>query len=304
MDLTQITNAGSRLFGRSGLAVRKVSPELMVGAGIVGLVAAGVLVARATMKAGPRLQETREALESVDVLSRTDITYIEHGDRAKDLRHIYTTTTLDMVKLYAPAVSLAGLGVVCVLGGHHILKQRNVALAAAYKALEASYGEYRKRVRQAVGKSRELEIYQDVREIEVEDDKGKTVKKKVHGPNAGNGYGRFFDQLNVNYVENASLNLAFITSVQRYFNMQLNIRGYVFLNEVYKALGMEETTAGQVVGWISDRSNRPEDDGWIDFGIDDPDNFLAQRFIRGEERAVFLDFNVDGDIHSRAFAAE
>lgn len=298
MDLTQIMNTTTRAIGRTGLGVRKVSPELLVGVGIVGLVAAGVVAARATIKAQPILERAKDAVDTVEFHKQNDEAYKPHNQK-KDLIYIYRTTAFELAKIYAPAITLGGLGVACVLGGHHMLRQRNVALAAAYKVLETSYGEYRKRVRSEVGDAKELEIYQDVREIEVVDDKGKVSKKKIHGPNAGNGYGRFFDQLNPNYVENASLNLAFITSVQRFYNMQLNLRGYVFLNEVYDTLGFEKTTAGQVVGWCSDGNDG--EDGWIDFGIDNPENWRAQEFIKGNERAVFLDFNVDGDIHRKAF---
>lgn len=298
MDLSKIVNTGTRALGRTNLGVQKVSPELLVGAGIVGLVAAGVMAARASMKAQPILERASRGLETVEFHAENDSEYASK-DKKKDLIYIYRTTSIDLVKLYAPSITLGTLGIACVLGGHHILKQRNVALAAAYKAVEVSYNEYRKRVRTAVGEERELEIYQDVQEVSTTDTKGKVTKNKILGPNAGNGYGRFFDQLNPNYQENASLNLAFITSVQRFWNMKLNLRGYVFLNEVYETLGIPATPAGQVVGWCSDGNGG--EDGYIDFNIDNPKNKQAQMFIRGDERSVFLDFNVDGEIFRKAF---
>lgn len=298
MNLAQFMNSGTRALGGTALRLQKVSPEILVGAGIVGLVAAGVVAARATVKAAPVIERAKEGLEVVELHSRTEEGYSEKH-RKHDLVYIYKTTTLELVKTYAPAVTLGALGVACVLGGHHMLRQRNVALAAAYKLVETSYAEYRKRVRAEIGDDREREIYQDVREIEVVNHKGKTVKKKVPGPMAGNGYGRFFDQLNPNYVEDNQTNKDWILSVQRHYNTKLNLRGYVFLNEVYETLGFEKTTAGQVVGWCSWENDG--EDCQIDFGIDDPANKQAQLFIRGDERAVFLDFNVDGEIHKKIF---
>lgn len=298
MELTPFMNATTRALGRTGLRIRKASPELLVGAGVVGLLAAGVMAARATMKAKPVIDAVPDALEVIEFHGNNDNDYTPSLQR-RDTIYVYRSTVLKLAKLYAPAITMAGVGVACVLGGHHLLRQRNVALAAAYKVLETSYGEYRKRVRTEVGDKRELEIYQDVREVETVDEKGKKVVKKIHGPNAGNGYGAVFDQLNPNYLENASLNLSFILSVQRWANIVLNIRGYMFLNEVYYRLGLPQTTAGQVVGWRSDGNGGV--DGFIDFGIDNPDNEMARAFIRGDERAVWLDFNVDGEIYKQAF---
>ena len=66
----------------------------------------------------------------------------------------------------------------------------------------------------------------------------------------------------------------------------------MFLNDVYKMLGMDPTTAGQIVGWVV--GNR---DSFIDFGIYNPDNERARLFVNGGERSILLDFNVDGVIY-------
>ena len=84
-------------------------------------------------------------------------------------------------------------------------------------------------------------------------------------------------------------------------NDKLRANGHVFLNEVYKELGFDDTKAGQVVGWIYDPEN-PNGDNYIDFGIYDVYNCSkseAERktaFVNGYERSIILDFNVDGNI--------
>ena len=60
-------------------------------------------------------------------------------------------------------------------------------------------------------------------------------------------------------------------------------------------LGIQRTRAGQVVGWIYDEKN-PIGDNYVDFGIMDIRNEASRNFVNGLEKAVWLSFNVDGNI--------
>ena len=64
---------------------------------------------------------------------------------------------------------------------------------------------------------------------------------------------------------------------------------------MYDLLGIQRTSAGQVVGWIYDESN-PIGDNYVDFGIYDLHDEAKRNFVNGYERTILLDFNVDGDI--------
>jgi hypothetical protein len=72
----------------------------------------------------------------------------------------------------------------------------------------------------------------------------------------------------------------------------LRVRGHVFLNEVYDALGIERTKAGSVVGWVMGEGRANS----IDFGLYDGRE-RARAFVNGYERTIILDFNVDGVIY-------
>ena len=108
-------------------------------------------------------------------------------------------------------------------------------------------------------------------------------------------YAKIFDEYNPNWEKSPEHNLFFLKSVQNFMNDKLRANGHVFLNEVYKELGFEDTKAGQVVGWIYDPEN-PNGDNYIDFGIYDPKDEKARDFVNGYERVILLDFNVDGPI--------
>ena len=81
-------------------------------------------------------------------------------------------------------------------------------------------------------------------------------------------------------------------------NKRLQIRGYLFLNEVYEFLGIPLIREGQYLGWFYD-PNDPTLHNKVDFGIYDCHDILKCNFVNGFENTVLLDFNIDGNIVDR-----
>ena len=102
-------------------------------------------------------------------------------DGNKDLAIVYTQTALKVAKVYAPAVILGGLSITAILTSKNILRKRNIALAAAYTAVDKSFKEYRGRVVERFGKELDKELRYNIKAKDVEetvtDEKGKDVKK-------------------------------------------------------------------------------------------------------------------------------
>lgn len=96
-------------------------------------------------------------------------------------------------------------------------------------------------------------------------------------------------------TKNPEYNLTFLKMQQNYANEILKTRGYIFLNEVYDLLGIPNTEAGAIVGWIYNEED-PIGDNFVDFGIFDVTSIQNRDFINGYARTVVLDFNVDGNI--------
>lgn len=103
------------------------------------------------------------------------------------------------------------------------------------------------------------------------------------------GYGRWFNGSCEGWCGNAVANKMFLLDAQQYFDSLLQVRGHLFLNEVYDRLGIPRTTIGQLVGWVYSDEN-----SHVDFGLNL--NNENKMFMRGEIATAFLTFNVDGII--------
>lgn len=298
-NLSTIKQTATRA-GFSGLRIIKnYSPEILTTVGIVGVVATTVMASRATLQVEPVIEKINQGKAAVSEIVKTDPTYTDQ-DRIKDLTRVYTIGVLDLARLYGPTLSMGVASISCLLGAHGIMRRRNATLLAAYKTLEEGYKQYRARVVRELGDDRERDIAFDLTEIETEDEKGK--KKTMVSSEATSQipgyspYARFFDRLCSPWEPVAEYNITYVNSLQNQFNDKLAARGYVFLNEVYKALGIPETKAGQIVGWTINGG-----DGFIDFGMYDPSNEKAREFVNGLEEAILLDFNVQGSIIDEVF---
>ena len=215
-------------------------------------------------------------------------------------------TGVQFAKLYGPSVLLGLTSIGCILASNNIIHKRNVALSAAYTAIDRSFKGYRSRVIERFGESMDRELRyniktQEIKETVVDEETGKkkTVKSTVSvvDPNTYSDYARFFDEYCAGWTKDAEYNLMFLRQQQNYANELLKSRGHLFLNEVYDMLGIDRTKAGNIVGWVYDEEH-PVGDNFVDFGIYVLDNEKARDFVNGRERSILLDFNVDGDILS------
>ena len=286
--------------------VKKHSPEILIVAGIAGVVTSAVMACKATMKVNEVLAETKENINKVhDVMADQGISEKEYSkeDSARDLAIIYGKACVKLAKLYGPAIALGGLSLTAIVCSNNILRKRNVALAAAYTAIDTSYKQYRSRVIEKFGENVDREMKYGIKAVQIEEKtvdengKKKTVKKTVEvvNPYDYSDYARFFDVGNPNWEKDSEYNLMFLKRQQAYANDKLKANGYLFLNEVYDMLGIPKSKAGQVVGWIYDPENGTGDN-YVDFGIYNVNREAARDFVNGYERTILLDFNVDGNI--------
>lgn len=284
---------------RQVLKVQKNAPNLLFGAGIVGVVGTAVLASKATLELEAVFDEHDEKLAQRATLIRENHPKYTADKQQKDLVLVHTKTAMKIAKLYAPAVIVGAGSIACLAGSHNMLIKRNASLTAAYVALDKGFKQYRARVVEEFGEEKDKEFRYGTEEVVVRDDSGKIVatKKGFDSANGHSIYAKLFGPDNDNWNNQPEYNLIFLRAQQNYLNDRLRAKGHVFLNEVYDNLGLERTPAGQIVGWVWRKDGDNGGDNFIDFGVwsDDACERLSD-FVVGREEALLLDFNVDGPV--------
>ena len=269
----------------------KHSPELLIGGGIAAMVGGTVLACRTTWKKLPdRINDKDEQIAMCEPAT------------SKEKTQAYVTLVRNVTMDYVPSVILIGGGVMMIVGGRNQLRSRLGALSAAYVTLESAYADYRSRVISDYGadvdRKYRLGIYDEevvsVKKLKNGKEKEITeVCEAVHPDGEEYSmYARYFDQFNSNmHVLDQEANFDFLRIQQSIANEKLQRKGYLFLNEVYDALGFKEIPEGQLVGWVKGMG-----DNYVDFGIFEARNADARNYIdyNGKETCFVLDFNVDG----------
>lgn len=291
--------------------VVKHSPEILMGLGIAGVITSTVLACRSTLKVQEILDYKEENMNNIkEVLAEEREDYTEE-DARKDKTIIMTTTAIRIMKLYIPSVIIGAGSIACLLESHNVMRNRNAGLAAALAATTESFKQYRERVTEKYGDEVDKEMRYGIKKEKKEKDGKKTKEEIVVGCDEKelSGYARYFNENNVNWSDDPQFNLMFLRQNQNWANDKLISQGYLYLNDVYEALGFPKSKAGQVVGWVYDPNNNEHGDNYVDFGIYDlnvkgyrdemtNDTIAEERqdFINGYKSSILLDFNVDGNI--------
>lgn len=301
---TEIMKSVSSVANKTVMKLKKHSPEILVVAGVVGAVASAVIACKATTKVGKITEEAKDMIDAIHESEKNGVTpagetYTKE-DCQKDLAITYVQTGIKYGKLYAPAVILGSLSIASILASNNILRKRNVALGAAYAAIDKSFKEYRGRVIERFGEQVDHELKYNIKakkfeEVETDPETGKQKKVKktvmVTDPNLQSDYAVYFDNKSRNYETNMDYNRMFLKTQQQFANDKLQARGHIFLNEVLDDLDLPRSPAGQIVGWTKEGP-----DGYVNFRILEVERETEDG---RHEPALLLDFNVEGDIWSQ-----
>lgn len=278
---------------KSYLGLRKISPELALGTGImcgIGAVVVGVIRAK---KVSAAIEETYEELDDINKNST------DNSEVRKMSWKAYNKMVWKIAKAMAPAIGLEVASIACFLLSHGVLKKRYLNTTAAYAALNEAFRGYRGRVKEAMGEEAEKVLMtggKAEKGIQVEDDEGNVSKKTgsnlVIQEHKNSPYEFDFNQITTPlWSPDPDYSEVFLRNQQNYFNDLLEARGHVFLNEVLDSLGLKRTPAGAICGWVKGAG-----DDYIDFGY--MDTFIRDYKIDSDlcRKNIHLDFNVDGQI--------
>jgi hypothetical protein len=278
---SSVEQMAKRFAGATELFIRRNGPAILTGCGIAGVIGTSILSARAALKAQEPVKELRLKM---DQASEADVKKLE-------FRVEIGRDALKIARIYAPAIAAGSVSIFCLISGHGLMRQRQVALMAAYTAIQQAYDAYRERVRTEIGEEKELALYRDVKVLP--NPLGEELPCEIdYDDRLPSPYARFFAEGNPNWKKTPEYNLMFVHQIQMWANDRLRAYGFLFLNEVYENLGIPRSQLGQYVGWKIGNGH----DNVVTFGIHDLYDENSIAFVNGVEGTILLDFNVDGPI--------
>ena len=313
MNFKSLTTAVSKTAKTMKLKTIAHSPELLVGAGIIGLVGAGVLACKQTLKADDILKEHAELLNCIKTVNEDpDIPTEEYStsDYRRDLTRLYMKTAVAFAKLYGVPFALGLASIAAILNGHKILAKRFSAVSAAYAMLDKAHKEYRARVSDELGVDVDKHFaygtaLDALKVDEVVDKNGNKTEissydfnKDLYQFDSYGPYACMFDECSREWIKDSRVsNYDHLCRIEEECNEKLRANGHLFLNEVLDALDIPRKPVGQHVGWVYDLNDSTRD-SHVDFGFlsSKGDVDKKRAFITGDERSIILDFNCDGVI--------
>lgn len=210
--------------------LKKHSPEILTGIGIVGMIATTITAVRATPK----------ALELIDERE------IKERKRLNNVEVVQTTW-----KCYIPAAITGTLSAACLIGASSVNVRRNAALATAYTLSEAALREYKEKAVEVVGERKEQAIRDAVAKDKVKQKPVSTSEVII----TGKGDVLCLDVISMRYFKSSRDALE---KAANKLNKRMRDDMFITLNDLYDELDLTHIKLGDDLGWDIDR------DGYID----------------------------------------
>lgn len=204
-----------------GRALKKRSPEILTGIGIIGMIATTITAVRATPK----------ALELIDERE------IKENKRLTNMEVVQTTW-----KCYVPAAITGTLSTACLIGASSVNLRRNAALATAYAISEAAMKEYKEKAVEIVGPKKEQAIRDAIAREKIEKNPVSNNEIII----TGNGDTLCYDVLSGRYFKS---NRDKIQRAVNEINLRMRSDMYVSLNDFYYEIGLNDIKLGECLGW-------------------------------------------------------
>ncbi len=252
-------------------------------AGGVTFIATVIVACKQTLKCEEILDNHERAMNDIEdclEMAKEDpekVSYSEK-DAKRDKFAAYCQTGVGFARVYAPAILLGAVSITCFGCSFNIMRKRNLALTAAYTAVDRAFKNYRARVKDQLGDDADNYFrygYQKVKDALIvgkdadgnltaitrdeidavpwDEERDKTLDNAmfVFAPETSKYY--FPDELHNDMTIQSAINVA---------RVNYDMKGYMFLNEVLRDLGLSEVPYGQLVGW-----KKGIGDDYLDFGV-------------------------------------
>lgn len=287
------------------------SPQILMAAGVASIVGGIVLTIKNNTRASDILIDRSEAIRGLNELHDDNPDQYTEEMVATDIRKVNLTSSIGLVKTYAPGVLLTATGIVEMVLAHRELTTRYQNLMSYTSSLATAFAAYRQRAKEIYGEDADDRIMYGkekkkvtIREVDPETGEEKTHKEEVDvctNPFGVSQYAVYFDKDTTSeFDENDDQNLGYILGCQSQANDRLQCSRFhigpkkkiLTLNEVYEMLGFPQTVEGSIVGWSLDSK---DGDHQVIFNVQK----VAREDYDGADtyhKCYLIDFNVDGPV--------
>ena len=199
---------------------------LLTAVGVAGVISSNILTARYTFKAAEIINE-----EEYRLRDETDFDYVKL-DAQTAAKLVWT--------LYIPPVGVGALTIAAIIMANRLDAQKAAGLAAAYSLSERAFTEYREKVVEKIGESKEQAVRDDIAKDRVDRN---PVKEVII---AGAGEVLCLDALTGRYF---MASVEAIRKAENEINREILNHMYDSLSHFYELIGLPPTAFSEHVGW-------------------------------------------------------
>jgi Family of unknown function (DUF6353) len=207
------------------------SPAILTAIGVTGTITTAYLTGKASYKAAEIIKKERIA-NSISPNPKME------PDLKDDIKAVW--------KLYIPAVSTGALTVAAIVVANRIGTRRAAAIAAAYAISQEAWDEYKEKVVDKIGSTKEQKIRDEIAQDQVDRNPVKTKEIII----TGTGEHRCYDSISGRYFKSS---METLRRSQNDINAQIISDNFATLAEFWTLIGLPITPYSKAVGWNVDK---------------------------------------------------
>jgi hypothetical protein len=222
-------------FGKVAMGLKKHSPAIFTGVGVVGLGATAYLAYKSRDKVETVVEKIEDKRHAGQEVNKAEV--------ARDIAEA----------IYQP-VLVGAASVTCILLAHRIQHKRILTLAGALAVEQSRNVFFEKKYRKQYGDEayQQFIVPTDEEEHVETNSKGKEkITVKEVKKDIDQTIGQWYSESEEYASDDHTYNLSMIDTVNERMQTMLFQRGTLLLNEVREALGFERIRAGALLGWTS-----------------------------------------------------
>ena len=214
-----------------GGALLKNSPYILTGLGCAGVLTTALFTGHSTLKA-------------------YELIKMEEESREGEFTVVTPLTTQEIIRLtwkeFIPPVLMGITSIACILGANSINANRNAALAALYSLSETAFREYKEKVVEQIGRSKEIQVRDSIAKDRVTTNPPGDRTIII----TGNGDVLCYDALSDRYFRSSAEKIR-----QQVLELNYNLMSemWLYLNDLYYALGLPSNKLGGQMGFDIDK---------------------------------------------------